>query len=105
MPINPREMCGGEETQVLVNNLNTRSHTFSHQVPAEIEREAEKWSINETEKDEISNVPLCRKQTLQMSKEAAATEQKTTSAEDENVLPLLGTAMWKINKVISVKME
>lgn len=50
-------------------------------------------------KDEISNVPLCRKQTLQMSKEAAATEQKTTSAEDENVLPLLGTAMWKISKV------
>lgn len=56
-------------------------------------------------KDEISNVPLCGKQTLLMSKEAAATEQKTTSAEDENVLPLLGTAMWKISKVISVKME
>lgn len=42
---------------------------------------------------------------LQMSKEADATEQKTTSAEDENVLPLFGTTMWKINKVITIKME
>lgn len=40
-----------------------------------------------------------------MSKEADATEQKTTSAEDENVLPLLGTSMWEISKVTSVKLE
>lgn len=50
LPINPWEMCGGEETRVLVNILNTGSHALSHQVPAEMERETEKWSINETEK-------------------------------------------------------
>lgn len=50
LPINPWEIHGGEETQVLVNIFNTRSHTLSHHVPAEMERETEKWSINETEK-------------------------------------------------------
>lgn len=40
-----------------------------------------------------------------MSKDADATEQKITAAQDENILPVLGTAMWKTNKVISVKME
>ena len=83
MPVSSWEMRGREEAQVLVNISNTISHTLSHQVPAEMKRETEKWSINETEKDKISNLPLCRRQTLQMSKDAAAVKQKTTSAEDE----------------------
>lgn len=62
MPINLRALHGRDETQLLVSFSNTGSHSVSHHMSAELERETEKWSTNETEKDEISKLPLCRKQ-------------------------------------------
>lgn len=102
----PRKICGGEKTRVLANILKARSHTISQQVRDEMERETEKWSINETEEDEISNVLLCRKQTNTIDEQRGRCYRaENHSTEDENILPVLGTAMWKISKVISVKME
>lgn len=60
LPINLWAMHGRDETRLLVGVSNTRSHSVSHQMSAELE--TEKWSTNETERDEISNLPSCRKQ-------------------------------------------